>query len=151
MAQQTTNWWFAGYIADQFDSCRIEAHWYGDGLVFLGREDRLEFEIALQNLAAGSVDAAYGSPELPVRVGRNVFLQNIHKAAITLQQSQHLHGPVERFRARLVASDRWCGRSLVCCGDRGCDLYLSPPQRLQYVLRDLSLKQQREKTAKRKR
>src|SRR5258708_16163088 len=97
MAQQTTNWRFAGYIADQFDSCRIEAHRYGDGLVFLGREDRLEFEIALQNLAAGSVDAAYGSPELPVRVGRNVFLQKIHKAAIPLHQSRHLPGPVALF------------------------------------------------------
>jgi hypothetical protein len=85
MAQQTTNWWFAGYIADQFDSCRIEAHWYGDGLVFLEREDGLEFDIALQNLAAGSVDAAYGSSELPVRVGRNILLQKVHKAAIALQ------------------------------------------------------------------
>src|SRR5260370_10802738 len=100
MAQQTTNWWFAGYIADQFDSCRIEAHWYGDGLVFLGREDRREFDIARQNLAAGSVDAAYGGPELPVRVGRNVFLQKIHQPALTLQPSHPLHRPVGHFNAR---------------------------------------------------
>src|ERR1700720_1076046 len=102
MAQQTTNWRLAGYIADQFDSCRIEARWYRDGLVFLGGEDRLKFDVAVQNLAAGSVDAAYGSPELPVRVGRNVLLQKVHQAAIALQQSQHLHCPVERFRARIV-------------------------------------------------
>src|SRR5258708_31849643 len=127
MAQQTTNWWFAGYIADQFDSCRIEAHWYGDGLVFLGREDRLEFDIALQNLAAGSVDAAYGSPGLPVRVGRNVLLQKVPKAAIALQQSQHLHRPVERFRARLLASHLWCGRGPLFWGGMGCDLSLRPP------------------------
>src|ERR1039458_3465862 len=68
MAQQTTNWWFAGYIADQFDSCRIEAHRYGDGLVFLGREDRLEFDIALQNLTAGSVDA-YVFAEIAEAIG----------------------------------------------------------------------------------
>src|SRR5437762_2082021 len=138
-------------LAEEFDSCRIETYRYGDGLVFLGREDWLEFDIALQNLAAGSVDATYSSPELTVRVGRNVFFQKIHKPAITLQQSQHLHRAVGRFRARLVASDLWCGRSHLCCGGKGCDFYFSPPQRLQYVLRDLSLKQQREKAAKRKR
>ena len=87
MAQQTTNWWFAGYVADQSDSIPIEAHRYGDGLVFFGREDRLEFDLALQNLPAGTVDAAYSSPELPVRIGRDVFLQKVHKAAIALQQS----------------------------------------------------------------
>src|ERR1039458_10527632 len=142
MAQQTTNWWFAGYIADQLDSCRIEAHRYGDGLVFLGREDRLEFDIALQNLAAGSVDAAYGSPELPVRVGRNVLLQEVHKAAIALQQSQHLHRPVERFRARLVASDLWCGRGCPFFPGQGGGPFLSPPPRPQDVLRGLFLEKQ---------
>src|ERR1017187_10396187 len=126
MAQQTTNWWFAGYIADQFDSCRIETHRYSDRLVFLGREDRLKFDIALQNLAAGSVDAAYGSPELPVRVGRNVLLQKVHKAAIALQQSKHLHRPVERFRARLVASDLWCGRGGPFSRGQGGALHPSP-------------------------
>ena len=141
MAQQTANWRFAGYVPDQFDRCRIEADWYSDGLVFLGREDRLEFDIALQNLAAGSVDAAYGGTELPVRVGRNVLLEKVYKAAIALQQSQHLHCPVERFRARLVAADLWCARSRLCWGCKRCDLCLRIPQCLQYVLRDLSLKQ----------
>src|SRR5260370_29599931 len=146
MAQQTTNWWFAGYIADQFDSCRIEAHRYGDGLVFLGREDWLEFDIALQNLAAGSVYAAYGRPELPVWVGRNVFFQKIHKPAIALQQSQHLDRPVGRFRARLVTSDLWRGRSHLCGGGQGWDLFPSPPPRLPYRPPDPSLQQQRRKT-----
>src|SRR5215469_8842313 len=108
MAQQTTNWRFAAYVADQSDSCRIEAYRYGDGLVFFGREDRLEFDIALQNLAAGTVNAAYGGPELPIRVGRNVLLEKVHKAAIALQQGQHLHRPVEGFSTRL---DIRCGRS----------------------------------------
>ena len=149
MAQQTSNWWFTSYVADQFDRCRVEANRYGHRMVLFGRKDRLKFHVAVQRLATGNVDAAHGSSELSIRIGRDILLQKIYQAAIALQQSQHLHRSIGRFRHQFVTCNLLSLGRCPCC-DR-FDLCIRSCQRPHYVLRDLPLKQQREKTTKGKR
>src|SRR5450755_4250104 len=103
MTQQAAKWRFAGYVSNQFDGRRIESHWYSDRLIFLGRQHGLKFEVAVENPTAGSVDTAHGRPELPIRVGRNVFSQEVHQPAIALEQGEQLDRPIQRFRRWLIA------------------------------------------------
>ena len=88
MTQQSTKRWFAGNVSNQLNRRRIESHRNGDRLVLLGSEHRLEFEVAVENLATGSVNAAHGGPELGVRVGRNVLGEEVQQAAIAAYRNK---------------------------------------------------------------
>src|SRR5215467_1838898 len=148
MPQQTPDGSLAPYVANEFDGGRIKTWWQDDRMVLFGRKDWLKFDIPLQDLTAGSMNAAYSGPELSIGVRRHILLQKVHKPPIALQQGKHLHRPVNRFGACGIASSRghrrfsnWRPRDL-CRRSFHC---------LQNVLRDLALKQQGKKTTKGKR
>ena len=85
MSQHTPNRWFTDDVSNEFDSSGIKARRHRDRLVLFRLDYRIELHISVKDLATGGVDASHRRSELRVRVGCDVFREEIDKSPVSLQ------------------------------------------------------------------
>jgi hypothetical protein len=95
VAQLSSERWFAGDIADQFDRRWIEARLDRHHLPLVRGDYRFQFEIMLDHLPATFMHIAHCGADLRILVWRYVLDYEIDKPPVALQQGEHLHGPID--------------------------------------------------------
>ncbi len=85
VAQQTAGGFpVGGHVADQLDRTLGDAFGFGVGALD-AVDDGLELQIAFERLLRLRLDIAHGRSDLFIRVGGDVFHQEIHQARVALQ------------------------------------------------------------------
>src|SRR5262245_46397707 len=90
MPKHTAKRRLTGDVAEQFHSRGVGPCIDGDAPAFFAVDDRRERDVALQREPAAGVHVADGGAYLRVRVGREVFHQEVDETSVALKHRQEL-------------------------------------------------------------
>src|SRR5262252_3504963 len=90
MPEDTLKWRLARHVADHFDPGGISSGIKCNAAAFVAIEYRTEREISQKRLSTAGVHVPHGRANLRVRIGRDVFHQEVNKATVSLKNGEHL-------------------------------------------------------------